>query len=335
LQGSVNQTNFLGKGQNLGASLNLSGTGSYYSLSFTEPYFNDTLWSIGGDIYQSANTGRADYDEAHTGGAIRLGHPVAENTRGFLRYKYDRAELSDRIENGVNITDHDLFDTKAASGETSSITGTLEYDTRNDRFTPTRGIYGSGAFEYAGVGGQKKFTRGNGTFRFFKNVFWDVTWRNSLQYARIDALDGGEVPFNELYLLGGPYSLRGYRSYRVGKMKFSKKIHDSLTGATPPVPEPTATDKAMRFYGGVQQAIYQTELQFPLVKEAGIMGAAFFDIGAADDVLTPDNFFADVGFGIRWYSPIGVLRFEWGFPLNRNPLYHEATVFEFSIGPSF
>lgn len=335
LQGSVNQTNFLGKGQNLGASLNLSGTGSYYSLSFTEPYFNDTLWSIGGDVYQSANTGRADYDEKHTGGAIRLGHPVAENTRGFIRYKYDKAELSDRYENGVNITDPDLFNTKAASGETSSLTGTLEYDTRNDRFTPTRGIYTSGSFEYAGIGGQKKFTRGNGTFRFFKNIFWDVTWRNSIQYARIDALDGDEIPFNELYLLGGPYSLRGYRSYRVGKMKFSQKIHDSLTGATPPVGEPAATQRAMRFYGGVQQAIYQTELQFPLVKEAGIMGAGFFDIGAADDVLTSDNFFADVGFGIRWYSPIGVLRFEWGFPLNRNPLYHEATVFEFSIGPSF
>src|SRR5690606_21350278 len=42
LQGSVNQTNFLGKGQNLGASLNLSGTGNYFSLSFTEPYWNDT-----------------------------------------------------------------------------------------------------------------------------------------------------------------------------------------------------------------------------------------------------------------------------------------------------
>jgi outer membrane protein insertion porin family len=335
LQGSVNQTNFLGKGQNLGASLNLSGTGSYYSLSFTEPYFNDTLWSIGGDIYQSANSGRADYDEAHTGGAIRLGHPVAENTRGFIRYKYDKAELSDRWENGVNITDPDLFPTKQASGETSSLTGTLEFDTRNDRFTPTRGIYSSGALEYAGIGGQKKFTRGNATFRFFKNVFWDVTWRNSFQYARIDALDGGDVPFNELYLLGGPYSLRGYRSYRVGKMKFSNKIHTDLGNQVPPVPEPQRTDKSWRFYGGVQQAIYQTELQFPLVKEAGIMGAGFFDIGAADDVLSDDNFFADVGFGIRWYSPIGVLRFEWGFPLNRNPLYHEATVFEFSIGPSF
>ncbi|MEN0059001.1 MAG: outer membrane protein assembly factor BamA, partial [Bdellovibrio sp.] len=334
LQGSINQANFLGKGQNLGASLNLSDTGSYYSLSFTEPYFNDTLWSIGADVYQSANSARVDYDENHRGGAIRLGHPIAEYTRGYLRYKYDDTELSTKYDSKDQaVTDTDLFPLATASGVTSSLQATLEYDTRNDRQMPIRGIFASTSFEYAGLGGDLKFTRTNGNFRFYKNLFWDVVWRNNLLYARIDALEGQEVPFSELYLLGGPYSLRGYRSYRVGKMKRSAKIYNTLINEG--VPADQAEARAMRFYGGTQQALYQTELQFPLVKEAGIMGAGFFDVGAADDSLNENNFYADVGFGIRWYSPIGVLRFEWGFPLNRDPLYQDATVFEFSIGPSF
>lgn len=333
LQGSVQQANFLGKGQNLGASLNLSNTGSYYSLSFTEPYFRDTLWSVGTDIYQSANTARYDYDERHMGGAIRLGHPVGEYLRGFLRYKYDDTKLEAKEDEDGYPTDTDLFPLATASGVTSSIQATLEYDTRNDRQMPTKGIYTSGSYEYAGLGGDLKFTRMNGMFRFYKNIFWDVVWRNNLTYARIDSLEGQEVPFSELYLLGGPYSLRGYRSYRVGKMKRSQQIYDrEITAGTSPA---EAEKRAMRFYGGTQQAMYQTELQFPLVKDAGIMGAGFFDVGAADDVLTDQNFYADVGFGIRWYSPIGVLRFEWGFPLNRDTVYHDATVFEFSIGPSF
>lgn len=336
LQGSVSQANFLGKGQNLGASLNLSGTGSYYSLSFTEPYFRDTLWSVGADVYQSANTGRLDFDENHTGGAVRLGHPLGDYTRGVLRYKYDKSQLSERKDSeGKVITDRDLFPLETASGETSSLTGTLEYDTRNDRQMPTKGIYTSASFEYAGLGGSLKYTRGNANFRFFKNIFWDVVWRNSLQYARIDSLNDNPVPFSELYLLGGPYSLRGYRSYRVGRMKFSQKVFDEIKTDNPTLSDEEARKRAMRFFGGTQQAMYQTELQFPLVKEAGIMGAAFFDVGAADDVLAEGNFYADVGFGIRWYSPIGVLRFEWGFPLNRDPYYQEPTVFEFSIGPSF
>lgn len=336
LQGSINQSNWLGKGQNLGASLNMSGNSSYYSLSFTEPYFNDSNWSVGGDLYQSANTARNDYDEEHKGGAIRFGHPIAEFTRGYLRYKYDDTKLdSKRFYEGNQeySTDQDLFPLSTANGVTSSVTGILEYDTRNDRQMPTKGLFTSASYEYAGVGGDLKFNRISTNFRFYKNIFWDVVWRNNLQYARMDSLEGQDVPFNELYLLGGPYSLRGYRSYHVGKMKFSQQYYDRL--ASSGLTEEERRARAMRFYGGNQQALYQTELQFPLVKDAGIMGAGFFDIGAADDELTDKNFFMDVGFGVRWYSPIGVLRFEWGFPLNRDPLYHDATVFEFSIGPSF
>ena len=333
LQGSVNQSNFLGKGQNLGASLNLSGTGSYYSLSFTEPYFNDTLWSVGGDVYSSANTGRLDYDEAHRGASVRFGHPVAENTRGYIRLKYDKSDLSTRYDSDSKpITDPDLFPLDTASGETVSTTATLEYDTRDDRFSPTRGIFAAVSYEYAGFA-QLKYNRGNMTLRYFKNIFWDVVWRNDLQYARIEGIDGQQVPFNELYLLGGPYSLRGFRSYRVGKMKYSQKVYNDLIAKGYSTHD--AQIQAWRFFGGTQQAMGRTELQFPLVKDAGIMGAGFFDIGAADDELDGSKFFYDVGFGIRWYSPIGVLRFEWGFPLNRDPNYQDATVFEFSIGPSF
>lgn len=337
LQGSVNQTNFLGKGQNLGASLNLSGTGNYFSLSFTEPYWNDTDYSVGFDLYQSSNTARQDYDENHLGGAIRVGKVVAENTRAFLKYKYDDTTLKEKTGSN-NVFASDLFDLSKASGVTSSMTAAVEYDTRNDRFLPSKGIFTTASYEYAGLGGDLKYTRGSASFRFYYNIVWDLVWRNNLQYARIDGLAGQEVPFSELYLLGGPYSLRGYRSYRVGKMKYSQKVHDQLTdpGRTGgPVPEPQATQDSWRFYGGAQQALIQSELQFPLVKEAGIMGVVFYDIGAADDVLAESNFYADVGFGIRWFSPIGPLRFEWGFPLNRDPVYHEATIFEFSIGAPF
>jgi outer membrane protein insertion porin family len=153
--------------------------------------------------------------------------------------------------------------------------------------------------------------------------------------AQIGSIDGREVPFNELYLLGGPYSLRGYRSYRVGKMKFSNQKNNTLQQPPYNLSPSEAAVRAMSFYGGVQQAMYQGELQFPLIKEAGIMGVGFYDIGAADDDISSNNLFSDVGFGIRWFSPIGPLRFEWGFPLNANPLYHESTVFEFSIGTPF
>src|SRR5690606_29096226 len=55
--GSVQQTNFLGKGQNLGVSMQLTDNTSIYDVSFTEPYFNDTLWSMGVRGFMSSDTG--------------------------------------------------------------------------------------------------------------------------------------------------------------------------------------------------------------------------------------------------------------------------------------
>ena len=40
------------------------------------------------------------------------------------------------------------------------------------------------------------------------------------------------------------------------------------------------------------------------------------------------------GFGFRWFSPIGPLRFEWGLPLYRLP-GEDKIVFEFTIGSFF
>ena len=53
--------------------------------------------------------------------------------------------------------------------------------------------------------------------------------------------------------------------------------------------------------------------------------------------FTPDRIFAvrtSWGFGIRWFSPLGPLRFEWGFPFKPLP-YEQGSVFEFTIGNFF
>lgn len=341
LQGSINQTNFLGKGQNLGASLNISDTGSYYNFTFTEPYFQDTLWSLGTELYQSADTGRGEYDEKRTGGALSLGHPLGEDWRGILRYKLDNTKLDEKIDNlGNFITDQAVFPLDTANGYTSSLTSTVQYDTRNDRFMTSKGILTSLSYEYAGLGGDLKYQKGTAIFRYFKNVFWDVVWRNSATYGKIESLDSSRnPPFNQLYLLGGPYSLRGYRPYHVGKKVRSEKAYQAAlpTSGTPTQAQiDYANQRAMVFYGGQQQLMYQTELQFPLINEAKIMGVVFYDVGQAEDQLDSTRFYSDVGFGIRWFSPIGPLRFEWGFPLNRDPFYHQdPMIFDFSIGTPF
>lgn len=336
--GSVQQTNFLGKGQNLGVSMQLTGTSSVYDVSFTEPYLNDSMWSLGGRVFQQADSGRIDYEERRTGGSTSLGHPITENMRGFLSYSYTAARLSPRWAGSAadpnvleRITDYDVFPLDTASGDASTFEASVAYDTRNDRFMPSKGWYIRTGLSNTGlVGGNLKYYTGSGDVRFFRNLFWDVTWRNALQYAKIGSVGDQAVPFNELYLLGGPYSLRGFRYGTVGRRVFSQKVFNSL-----PATDTDRLGKSQRAFGGQQKLQYQTELQFPVIREAKMYAVLFYDAGEAEDELTDYSVYSDWGFGLRWFSPIGPLRFEWGFPIKRDPLYHDNGVFEFSIGTPF
>jgi outer membrane protein insertion porin family len=50
--------------------------------------------------------------------------------------------------------------------------------------------------------------------------------------------------------------------------------------------------------------------------------------------LNPNAYRASWGFGFRWFSPIGPLRFEWGVPFWTLP-GEQPLVFEFTIGNFF
>lgn len=340
LQGQINQSNFLGKGQKLSAGVNISSLYSIYNFNFTEPYFLDTEWSLGFDVYQSL-TDAYYYREQRVGGAFRFGHPLGDYLFGSIRYRLDRTDADPEVDttNNLIITDPNIFDLSTIRGKTSSVTGTLEYDRRDDRFSPSKGIYASTSLEYAGLGGDMAFTKGVANFKYFNKVFWDVVWRNNMSYSFIVSHSQGEdPPFNELFKLGGPYNLRGYDLFKVGKPVYSVYSYNLYKNAPPNgygFNDADANQRANLVIGGRQQVLYQTELEFPLISEAGIKGVTFFDVGEAEDDIRADRFFYDVGFGFRWFSPIGPLRFEWGFPLRVLDVSPRPVVFEFSIGSPF
>ena len=91
--------------------------------------------------------------------------------------------------------------------------------------------------------------------------------------------------------------------------------------------------------GGTEQLLLNLEMEFPILQQVGIRGVGFIDAGnafdrSADYITKFEQFRFAWGMGIRWFSPIGPLRFEWGFPFS--PRDNERnSVFEFSIGNFF
>lgn len=331
INGQIKQTNFLGKGQKLSASLDYSKKQQLFNLNMTEPYFMDTRWSVGGSLYHRERQ-LTEYKELKTGGSVDIGHPLAPYLHGFIGYKLDDTTLKLGNEDEGTEGDSDLFPVETANGITSAVTTSLVYDKVDDRFAPTNGMFSRLSFEYAGLGGDLKYTKALYTFRYYKKLFWDVVWRNNVNYGFISSNTDKDPPFNQLFLLGGANSLRGYRWFTVGKRKKSATALANAIAAGHSDPE----SAAMRPFGGTQQFYYNMEFQFPLVDEAGLKGVFFYDIGDADDDLSITDLRSNVGFGFRWYSPIGPLRFEWGFPFSPKEEYDESdTQFHFSIGSPF
>lgn len=77
-----------------------------------------------------------------------------------------------------------------------------------------------------------------------------------------------------------------------------------------------------------------TELIYPLSKAIGLKVALFYDVGKGFDdwdEITPLRHAA--GVGIRWYSPLGPIRIDWGYNLDRmSERGEKASVWEFSVG---
>jgi outer membrane protein insertion porin family len=93
-----------------------------------------------------------------------------------------------------------------------------------------------------------------------------------------------------------------------------------------------------QYTGGEAEALFSAEITMPLIKEAGVKGVIFFDMGnaydKADQMFT--TFQSSYGAGIRWFSPIGPLRLEYGIPINpREGIDDKGGKLEFSIGSFF
>ncbi len=318
-QAQISQNNFRGLGQQLAFKTNLGSESKSFSLSFTEPYFMDTKWTTGGEIFfNQEETESTEYEKK--GAAIRVGYPIFDYTRLFTTYKLEETELTNVID--------ETIDVEGEEGITSSIRLALIRDRRNHRFEPTKGYYINIATEYAGVGGEKKWLKNELDTRYFKRLWGDLVFRSRLYTAKLEVIDGEKIPRNEKFSLGGARNLRGYDREDIGPKSIGRvdsNNNDVIDDA----------DEEVEFNTGALFTAFSTlELEHPLAREAGLKWVLFYDIGAAQKLSDLGKFYMDYGFGFRWFSPIGVLRFEFGFPINPGSL-DNGSKFHFDIGQLF
>ncbi len=325
-QGSIQQSNLLGYGLKANASASLGGQSSTYSVGLTDPHFLDTKWSIGGDLYQSKRE-YTDYDKKATGGDIKAGYALSDTLSTFMLYKLESIDISNEsfaLQETISLYP-DINTTKSST--TSSVTASISRNTTDYRLDPSSGMTNSLSVEFAGLGGTNKFLRAIGQTAQFFPVGLGTVFMVRGTYGHVTEM-GAPVSIDEKFYLGGISTVRGYDNRTISPYVVIPR-YDSVTGAK------NGEDNA--FVGGDTEVYFNAEYTFPLLKEAGVKGVMFYDIGNADDGVGDvfSGLLASYGFGIRWFSPMGPLRLEYGIPLNPRDGIDKSGKIEFSIGSFF
>ncbi len=326
LQASVRQNNFRGLGQNLNFNLSFSDVEQNYSLGLTEPYFNDTLFTVGGLVYRNRSTLIQDYTFVKEGGELRVGYPIFEYTRLFVTYGLEETDVKNAPNPSIVEEDE--------NGIASGIEVSLVTDKRNNAFEPTNGYFTRASIEYVGLGFDQRWIRTQLEGRIYKPVYKDLIFRSRLRVSQLfETSDSRNVPRTEKFQMGGARNLRGFVIGDIGP----KQIFDNAADPSNPTPGDTSDDVEYNV-GGLYSLLGTIELEHPLVREAGLKWAVFYDFGNVyERYLGKDGDYdlrQNWGFGFRWFSPIGVLRFEFGYPLNRDGDI-AANQFFFDIGQIF
>ncbi|MBU1713828.1 MAG: outer membrane protein assembly factor BamA [Proteobacteria bacterium] len=310
---SISQRNLFGRGQVLALRTQLGSVSNKYTLSFTEPWLFDIPLSAGFDLY-SWEYDYETFDKDSKGGAIRFGYPVYEFTRLYMTYALDVADIRN-IEKDAPDTIKEM----AGNNVSSSITTALKYDSRDKVFNPTEGGEHTISIQYAGIGGDIGFTKYILETGWFIPLFKGTVGSIHAKTGYVSQNSGQKLPSYERFNLGGINSLRGFDWEDLSpKKKNSEGIWANI--------------------GGNKFVQFNFEFLFPLIKEVGVMGVLFFDTGDVydnDETIDFGNLRESVGGGIRWYSPMGPMRIEYGYILDPVKNENKGGKWEFTVGTVF
>jgi outer membrane protein insertion porin family len=302
----VSQRNFLGRGWEVSARIRAGSSTQQGIVSFTEPWFLERPLAVGFDLF---NTRRQfdEFDLDSLGVTLRMSHPFADFWRWHLQYRATRDTI-DNIEGGIPT---DLLG-EQGTRVTSLIGGTLVRDSRDNLVAPTKGGNVSLSLETAGLGGDSYFVRAVASTTYFQPIWLEHILSGRVEVGYGFGWNDKELPIFERFYLGGPNSLRGHKYRRISPV-----------------------DSAGVRVGGDTELLGNVEYIVPL--PYGLRIAGFFDIGNVygfGEKFDPTNLRESAGGGVRWLSPFGPIRLDYGINLDRRA-GEDFGAFHFSVGSPF
>lgn len=311
----VAETNFRGKGQNIGVAWQFGSRQRYVDLNFTEPWFMGYPMLVGADLFDRYQYNFDDFYESRIrGAALRLGRriPGTRYSRVGLRYELSETRLSnfsysyvdylDRLEEQVGADDleWERLDQVDWPRTKSAVTLSVSRNSTDNPFFPTSGSRSSYSLELSGgpFGGEIEYQKHLLKHSYYQKLPGGFALNLRTAMGLIHGLSSpNDVPDYEKFRLGGNriYPLRGYRDLEI-------------------VPRGNPG-----FIGGRFYVITSTEILYPLTQAVQLLG--FVDQGDTWNSFSEADFTnlrKGAGFGIRVEVPMmGTIGFDYGYGFDR------------------
>jgi outer membrane protein assembly complex protein YaeT len=300
------ELNFLGGARSAGAHVRWSSLDRGVRLDFNQPYFFAPHFSLGAEV-QHWDTFTPAYTSVVNGGKMTVTHRANVRTSWSISVtsEHDSSSIATAVLGDLTLRNSLIaLGLDPRTGEQNGTLNALGFDIRfstaDNLLNAHRGYQITFHTEQAGriVPGTFNYFAASIDGRHYLPLSDRLVLATRVQAGGISA-DGNSdtnVPFSKKYFLGGATSVRGWGTYELSP----------LSGGLP--------------IGGDSMLASSVELRAVLRGNFG--GVAFLDAGnvwtGTWDVNVNDLRYA-IGPGLRYQTPIGPVRFDFGYQLNPIP----------------
>ena len=314
IAGGISEANLFGQGYFLGLQGYTSTKETSVRGTFINPRLYNSNLGLSLQLY-GVEEEWTDFDKRTVGGRVNFMYPLGEYTTLNWGYRLDRYTLKN-IEPWATSIIKDYEGTNWASVVSLGV----GRDSTNSATFPSRGTREGISLEYGGggLGGDDNFFKVTGEYGFYYGIMENHVIHAKASAGAVFRNTDDKVPVFERFYLGGMNSLRGYSDDDVSP-------RDPRTG---------------EHIGGDRMGFATLEYIWVFKPDAGLALVPFYDVGFNSDSAEESLFnkvYQSVGLELRWRSPMGDLRFAYGWPLSRNVDGESRNKgrFEFSMGQGF
>jgi outer membrane protein insertion porin family len=320
------RNNVRGKGESLSATAFAGRLDQRVAGYYIDPDFLWTKWGSTTSIFAERDEENPIFSSQVENGSYQLQRFLDKKKADifFLRYSFSQTDLT-RIEIPALVLPQDQH------VRLSTIATNLTRDTRDNPVDAHKGVLQTLELDFntTKLGSSVDFAKLTGQAAYYRPVFHNIVWANSIRIGLAQPFSNSRVPLSEEFFTGGGNTLRGFPLDGAGPQR---QVQVCSSGSS------TDCSYIQVPAGGNEQLILNTEARVPLPIKQGLGLVVFYDGGNVFPTVGFHDFTSlytnNVGLGLRYATPVGPVRIDLGH--NLNPVAGvKSTQYFVSIGQAF